>query len=242
MINLNLGKKLGFAALLAFSATSANAIVLDTFDYGDDDFNLLTIGGAELYQDALNIVPILGNGENTVLNINELGGDVIYDLTSTGGSAGTFTHGGNLEYNNDAAIDSGLNLFYTELTPGGAALDFTQYGDNFYFDVFFVDLAFDATITVFNGDPLAASPDSYSYTRSVSAVDTTVAERNYVNFAEFGATAGFFENITGVNIFFSGDTAVDIIVGEFGVVPEPTTLAIFGLGLIGFAASRKRKA
>jgi len=243
----NLGKKLGFAALLALSATSANAIVLDTFDYGQDNF----IKSLDAADDVANgDVPVVF--ETWQINdINAAFGDVIYSLSSTASSAATLgfdsqtlttVSTGQLAFSNDVGISGILSLQYGEFngTPGASAIDFTTLGNYFYYDVFSIDSSFTVQIDVYD---TTSGVGSFSGTSTAydAASNGGLAERNYIAFNQFSGNADF-TSIGQVVLTISGAAASDLAIGEFGVIPEPATLAIFGLGLIGFAASRKRKA
>ena len=67
---------------------------------------------------------------------------------------------------------------------------------------------------------------------------------NFISFASFGAVDGFFDSITEVSITLTAGDDVDLRITEFGIssVPEPSSIAIFGLALIGFGFSARRKA
>jgi len=245
----NLGKKLGFAALLAFSATSANAVVLDTFDYTPDDFKISTTqAGYLIEQNGGYTFGSATDNDILVSNINPQDGDVFYELTSQGGNTTSFVDG--LALNNNSDSSSVLNITYGELSldsngdlvNAGIPLPFSSFGDSFYYDIAKLNVGnsssddLDVIIEVIGLNGVAHSiSDTF-----IANIDSLTTQ--YVSFASFGAVADFFDAITEVNITLTAGDDVDLRLTEFGVVPEPTTLAIFGLGLIGFAASRKRKA
>jgi len=54
----------------------------------------------------------------------------------------------------------------------------------------------------------------------------------------------FFEQVYEIKILLTAGNDVDLHLTEFGItnVPEPSTVAIFGLALVGFAFSSRRKA
>ena len=67
---------------------------------------------------------------------------------------------------------------------------------------------------------------------------------DYVSFSDFVGSADF-ANVATISAAITGSTAgADLTISEVGTtsIPEPTTIAIFGLALVGFAFSSKRKA
>ena len=147
-----LGKKIGFAALLAFSATSANALVLDTFDYNLD----ITTNG---------MYPVVTSTETTVL-----GNDALYTLTYGGATTDLSSEAfadtvniagisdGELAYASNGVVGSQLDITWTDLdaTPGDYLDLVDGSNDAIYFDLESVDLSFnlDMIVTWFDGSSL----------------------------------------------------------------------------------------
>jgi len=234
---MNLGKKLGLAATLAFcvmSSANAGTLALDTFDY---DLNIAVNSGSTSATDTIN-------------NINIFAGDVQYDLlwslggNPTGASAVTYgVSDSRLSFNNASNVSSELSLTYAAFddTPAGP-LDLTGGGSflSFYYDVLFSDGDFDVDVFVGSDDG-----DNMSILETSSS-DVASLTRFTLDFSSFSAYMGFgaanFAAADFVKIVITADNAVDLEITEFGVIPEPTTLAIFGLGLIGLAFGARRKA
>jgi hypothetical protein len=235
-----LGKKLGLAVLLAagsVGAANASVVALDTFNYTpviDLEVNQTTTSDTTSRND-----------------INSFLGDVQYTLnyisgpTSLDSSSVSFDLSGDgvMSYSNDDFMVSSLTMLYTALngTPN-SPLDLTQGGaqSSFYFDILSSDLGFSIDVTV--GSDTGANVSNYvSISNSVSSLT-----RETIDFATFNTTLGAGANFAAVdyvNIILT-TTAVgsDLTITEFGItsVPEPTSVAIFGLGLVGFALSRKK--
>lgn len=235
-----LGKKIGTAAIIALAFIgSAQATVLDTFDYADDNFNnRYTL--SDPTSDSWDI-----------LNINAAGGDVRYTVTlsdeantiktenSIGGALGVLS----ISTDVTASMTALLSYGALDATPAGP-LDLTFGGtdEGFYFDIVSSEAAgFTTTVTVTYLDEVL--PAVFVPATSVISFSTTLVtslERNYVSFTNF--VGADFTKVLGVDVLLAGIAGADLTIAEFGTIPEPSTVAIFGLALVGFAFSSRRKA
>ncbi len=241
---INLRKKIGIAALLAFGlvGSSQATVVLDDFNYSSNI--LLTVNS--------------GSTSDTTVreDINALAGDVIYTLKYNSGaldsSAESFDFAGDgvLTWNNDSTMLSTLSLFYTGTngTPTGP-LDLTVGGteNGFYYDILSSDIGFDISVVVGSGGfdiGTGESANESIYSSTSSSV--TALTRTTLNFSDFNTIKGLganFASVDYVQVLLSTTSAgADMMITEFGTVPEPTTIAVFGLGLIGLAFGARRKA
>jgi hypothetical protein len=237
---LDLGKKLGLAGLLALgsvSAASANVVALDTFDYTP----VITLeANAGTIQDS------------TIRNdVNSFLGDVKYTLDYISGpgaldsSSVSFDISGDgvMSYSNDDSMVSSLTMLYSTFngTPD-SPLDLTLAGSQsaFYFDILSSDLGFTIDVTV--GSDFGTNVSGYMSTSS----SVNSLTREFIDFTSFNTLSGTGVNFSAVEYvsILLTTTAIgsDLSITEFGVtsVPEPTSVAIFGLGLVGFALSRKK--
>ncbi len=236
---INLGKKLGFAALLALGVvSSAQSSVLDTFDYG---FNVaLAVGASSGDSDT--------SGVLTGVTDTTPAGDVVYTLTKTsdsdfGATGGAlFTSGLLYLFNDDGTSNLQLNYFDEVGGPVGG-LDITDGGssDQFYFDVEFIDLGFFLDLIVMDIDG-GISTLTFEQTEKVENSDPT--KRIFASFASFTPGADFSKVATITALIRSTVDGADLKISEVGTtnIPEPTTVAIFGLALVGFAFSSRKKA
>ncbi|MBL4899359.1 MAG: PEP-CTERM sorting domain-containing protein [Colwellia sp.] len=266
----NLKSTIGAAIILAtVSTANAGSLVLDSFNY-NPVINVEVNSTGNVWRDTQGALTNIDSPNNGILTVDLLLKADDGNPTSTGAASSFISGGsGSLSYNNDTGISSEMSLYYSTdgIDPSTtlAPVDFTFGGafTDLYFDVSAIDLNFTATIYILSGlyDPslFVSGPvgDIYSfdtaYLDSILASSMTIQATNAIGFSDPAErlTASFDDlvgdgDITAVTgifaIFSSTSGAFDFKIDEIGLtdVPEPTSLAILGLGLLGFGVSRRK--
>ena len=222
-----LGKKFGIAFFVLCTATQANALILDTFDYSANPLDSSLRGAGD-------------NSTHTVPGIFSPGSTVTFDhvidnVPSFGKSEASTVpdQGGILIFDNGSGVEATLDVTYNNLpsTP----VDFTAIASAFYFDFLFFDQDFEFELTV-------ASSDGGTSQWAKGALPPGSSGRSEVLFTDFTGNVDW-SSIQTVGLTLTTDNASDLAMSEFGViaVPAPSNIALFGLVFMGlFFASRRK--
>jgi len=213
------------------SVMPAQALVLDSFNYDVS----LTVNGAG---------NTASSGVLTGVTSTIPAGDVVYTLEMSAdtnnspngiSSADSVMADGKLYFSMASQTLATLELDYFD-ADAIAPIDLTDAGGAtaFYFDIEASDLGFQTliTITSFGGGVSTASLMVVSAINSLTTL--------YLDFSAFVGTADLTQ-VVGINALISSTTAGDLTLLEVGTVPEPSTLAVLGLGLLGLGFRSRRK-
>lgn len=215
---------------------TGNYVEVITFGAGTFDISLLWQPTGFSYPDGQNNVPFTGLGSSYLLYATFKGSGTF----TTNGTDSTFTlnPGGVFEFYRDAISVAGTNTTFTNPATGALSFGKTLGSDG-------ADMLLATGNGIQGTGNLTCTGSGIncgSFGQLTTFALTADGKKFFVDpvpFYDFTLTAGQFNGfapVPGATLTLNGS-----LDGVFTRIPEPGSLALVGVALLGFAASRRRK-
>ncbi|MFB9932571.1 PEP-CTERM sorting domain-containing protein [Photobacterium aphoticum] len=229
------------AASMAFASHAQATFIIDDFSdpiAGGNSAQDLTTGDGGV-GDTFDSLTVLGGERDLFVELLDEGFDPASGVRmAVAGSTLTYETGsggigrGKLQYDGDDNDADNLD------TTGLGSVNLLQSGNAFLLDVLEADLGFSFSIGVWSNG------GANSFVKEFDGSGTEVPITRSFAFSDF--TGVDFTSVSAIEVIINtkgeeGKTSIDFTIDAIKV-PEPATMAMFGLGLMGLGYTRRRKA
>lgn len=222
---------LAVAATATFAISSAQALVIVVDDFSQPVPGVVIKDNTGAGVTNVTLAPSAAvtsrSLTHTLLTSIAFGKNAAGNLSSAGiGAADNFVED-QLNMNNGIGVDSVVTASWSVNAVAGAGVGVPSA---FSFDV----------VTNALGTGGGNTVEAFMNGVSLGSQDVAVGS---MSFALSAAQAGLLTSASVFKLTFNGSTAWDAAIDNLGLtIPEPTTLALVGLTLLGLGAARRRKA